>query len=55
MNDDEIRNLVRAKLADGTLPQEQPVILMPVVPGSPTHIMMHGGAALPYPCAVCGG
>ncbi len=55
MTDDEIRGLVRSKLADGTLPREQPVILMPAVPGSSTHIMMHAGAALPYPCTVCSG
>ena len=55
MTDDEIRKIVQAKLAEGALPREQPVIAKLVVPGAPTPIMMEGGSALPYPCAVCGG
>ena len=55
MTDDEIRKPVRAKPADGTLPREQPVIAQPVVPGRPVVHQMEGGAALWYPCVVCGG
>ena len=54
MTNDEIRTLVRAKLVDGTLPREQPVIAQPVVSGGRMSIMMDGGAALPYACVVCG-
>jgi hypothetical protein len=54
MTDDEITELVRAKLADGTLPRQQPVIAQPVVPGRPMSVTMEGGSALAYPCAACG-
>ena len=53
MTDDEIRARVRAGLADGTLPQEQPVIAQPIVRGQPTTYQMVGRSALPHPCAVC--
>lgn len=48
LTDDEIRALVRAKLADGTLPRQSPGIAglgRPIV----------AEVSVPDPCAVCGG
>ena len=53
--DDEIAASIRAALADGTLPQEQPVIAQPVIPGQAMQHQMEGASALPYRCIVCGG
>ena len=54
MTDDEIRTLVRAKLADGTLPRQEPVIAHPMVPDEPVRTTFEAGESLPYPCSVCG-
>ena len=53
MTDDEIRKLVRAKLADGALPREPPR-MVPVVPGQSTQYMATFGRPQPDPCAICG-
>jgi hypothetical protein len=44
---------VLAKLADGTLPRQEPVIARPVVLGQPVRTTFEAGESLPYPCAVC--
>lgn len=54
MTDDEIRKRVQAKLAEGTLMRDRPMIAQPVIPGQPTQIGLIGGSALADPCAVCG-
>jgi hypothetical protein len=48
MTDNEIRNLVRAKLADGTLREPQVIAGL----GRP---LVASGVSVPDPCAVCGG
>ena len=48
MTDDEIKALVRAKLADGTLREPQVIADL----GRP---LLDGPVPRPYPCAVCGG
>jgi len=53
MTDDEIRKRVQARLADGTLPRDPPVIAQPVIPGQPTPVLLEAGSALPNPCSVC--
>jgi hypothetical protein len=47
MTDDDIRKRVQARLADGTLPRDRPVIAQPVIPGQPTPILLTGGRPLP--------
>jgi hypothetical protein len=53
MADDEIRKLVRAKLADGTLPREPPERPPGRSDGS-TEYLVSIGSAKDDPCAVCG-
>lgn len=48
MTDDEIRTLVRAKLADGTLPRQTLGI---AGLGRP---ILNAGLSVPDPCVVCG-
>ena len=53
MKDDEIRELGRAKLSDGTLLNQIPVIASDAIPGAPTRILLEGGGPFPDPCTVC--
>lgn len=53
MTDDEIRKLVRAKLADGTLPDGRPEMIENR-PGQPTQYLMEPARSETDPCAVCG-
>ncbi len=55
MNDDEIRDIVRIKLSDGTLLNQIPVIASDAIPGVPTRILLEGGGPFPDPWAVCNG
>jgi hypothetical protein len=58
MTDDEIRKLVQARFAAGTLPRHITVMAQPLIPGaSPGHRPPDAivvGSALSEPCAVCG-
>jgi hypothetical protein len=54
MTDDEIRDRVRAKLADGTLPRDTPVMFQQIRSGQPTPVGLVAGSSLADPCAVCG-
>jgi hypothetical protein len=58
MTDDEIRKLVRKKLADRTLQRHYTVLAERVGPGLSTPAVETAfsvGSALPHPCVVCGG
>ena len=52
--DDDIRELVRAGLAAGTLPATAPMLTIRTVPGEPLVPARVAGASLPDRCAVCG-
>jgi hypothetical protein len=54
MTDDEIRALVRVRLADGSLPRHTPVMARPLKPGQPPPTGIVAGSALSDPCIVCG-